>query len=102
MNGWMDLGRHGQRVQRAQSDQAIALLHRMGRLKDPTLVAGDFNSTRDAALHVGLRRHLTDTWERAGLGLAVDVLMHSPMYMPGCLEASWACRPAGPLASQNA
>ena len=73
MNRWMDLGRHGQRVQRAQSDQAIALLHRMGRLKDPTLVAGDFNSTRDAALHVGLRRHLTDTWERAGLGLGGTV-----------------------------
>jgi endonuclease/exonuclease/phosphatase (EEP) superfamily protein YafD len=73
MGRWIDLSRRGEAVQRAQSDQSAALLERMGRLDDPTLVAGDFNSTRDAALHVGLRQTLTDTWERGGLGFGGTV-----------------------------
>lgn len=73
MNDWLEVGREGSEVVAAQSDQAAALLDRMGRLKDPTVVAGDFNSTRDAALHAGLRRHLTDSWERAGLGFGGTV-----------------------------
>lgn len=73
MNDWTTVGERGQTVQAAQSDQATALLQRMAKLSDPTLVAGDFNSTRDAALHVGLRRHLTDAWERGGLGFGGTV-----------------------------
>ncbi len=73
MNDWLTVGREGSQVQAAQSDQAAALLDRMGRLEDPTVVAGDFNSTRDAALHVALRRHLTDSWERGGLGFGGTV-----------------------------
>jgi hypothetical protein len=56
------------RTFRAQGDEAAALLERVGRFEDPTVVTGDFNSTRDTALHVGLRRYLTDVWERAGEG----------------------------------
>ena len=73
MNDWLDVARQGEDVQRVQADQSVALLERMGKLQDPTLVAGDFNSTRDSALHVGLRRVLTDTWERGGLGLGGTV-----------------------------
>ncbi len=58
----------GESVQRSQSDQAAALVARLQKLKDPTLVVGDFNSTRDAALHVALRRLLVDTWSVAGRG----------------------------------
>ena len=73
MNDWLTVGREGGHVQAAQSDQTAALLERMGKLKDPTVVAGDFNSTRDAALHAGMRRHLTDSWERGGLGFGGTV-----------------------------
>ena len=61
---------HGQVAQvfRDQSDEAAALLERVGRFEDPTVLTGDFNSTRDTALHVGLRRHLVDSWARSGEG----------------------------------
>lgn len=73
MNDWITVQRQGRQVMAAQSDQTAALLERMGRLEDPTVVAGDFNSTRDAALHAGMRRHLTDAWERGGLGFGGTV-----------------------------
>ena len=60
-------------VVRAQSDQSAALLARVASFRDPTLVAGDFNSTRDAALHASLREHLTDAWERGGFGFGGTV-----------------------------
>jgi endonuclease/exonuclease/phosphatase (EEP) superfamily protein YafD len=63
-----DLSRSGQATFQGQSDQAAALLDRVDRLRDPTVVAGDFNSTRDAALHGRLRQQLVDTWERGGMG----------------------------------
>ncbi len=53
---------------RGQADQSAALLDRVRKLQDPTVVAGDFNSTRDVALHHALRRSMTDAWERGGLG----------------------------------
>lgn len=56
------------RTFKAQGDEAAALLERVGRFEDPTVVTGDFNSTRDTALHVGLRAYLSDVWERAGEG----------------------------------
>ena len=70
-----DLGRDGEGVIRGQANQVAALLLRVGRLKDPTVVAGDFNSTRDTALHAALRRHLMDAWERGGFGFGgtIDV-----------------------------
>ena len=60
-------------VVRVQSDQSAALLARVASFRDPTLVAGDFNSTRDAALHASLREHLADTWERGGFGFGGTV-----------------------------
>lgn len=71
--GLFDLGRHGHDVSRVQSDQTAALLDRTARLHDPTVVLGDFNSTRDTALHVALRRVLTDAWERGGHGFGATV-----------------------------
>jgi endonuclease/exonuclease/phosphatase (EEP) superfamily protein YafD len=62
-----------QETYRSQSDQSAALLHRVASFADPTVVAGDFNSTRDTALHVGLRSHLTDVWERGGFGFGSTV-----------------------------
>ncbi|MCB9673760.1 MAG: endonuclease/exonuclease/phosphatase family protein [Alphaproteobacteria bacterium] len=67
------------RTAAGQANQSAALLERVARFQDPTVVAGDFNSTRDFYLHSALRTHLTDVWERAGLGpgatkLAMDWL----------------------------
>ena len=61
------------RATRAQSNQSAALLARLERLQDPTLVAGDFNSTRDLALHGSLRHTLVDSFERGGTGLGGTV-----------------------------
>lgn len=63
-----ELSRSGQDTFRGQSDQAAALLARVQRFHDPTVVAGDFNSTRDASLHTSLREHLVDAWEEGGMG----------------------------------
>lgn len=71
--GLLDLGRHGHEVSRAQGDQAAALLARMAHLRDPAVVLGDFNSTRDTALHVALRRVLDDAWEKGGRGFGATV-----------------------------
>lgn len=68
LSSLVDLGRTGEAVVRAQGAQAVALLDRVTRFQDPTVVAGDFNSTRDTWLHVALRHHLTDAWEHGGLG----------------------------------
>ncbi len=51
-----------------QADQSRALVERIAKLRDPTIVAGDFNSTRDFWLHAALREQLQDTWEYGGLG----------------------------------
>ena len=55
-------------VVKAQGGQSAALLNRVARFHDPTVVSGDFNSTRDAALHTALRRYMVDVWEKAGRG----------------------------------
>jgi endonuclease/exonuclease/phosphatase (EEP) superfamily protein YafD len=67
------IGDRSEVVSRGQSDQAAALLERVSGLRDPTVVAGDFNSTPDAALHVALRRRLTDAWDAAGTGFGGTV-----------------------------
>jgi endonuclease/exonuclease/phosphatase family metal-dependent hydrolase len=51
-----------------QGNQSAELLRRVSQLRDPTILAGDFNSTRDAALHVALRNDLVDSFERGGTG----------------------------------
>jgi len=53
--------------------EAGALLSRMAALQDPTVVAGDFNSTRETPLHGALRENLVDVWEQAALGPGVTV-----------------------------
>jgi endonuclease/exonuclease/phosphatase (EEP) superfamily protein YafD len=67
------IGDRGADVVRTQSDQSAALLARVAKLRDPTVIAGDFNSTRDTALHVALRRTLTDAWERGGQGFGATI-----------------------------
>ncbi|MCA9488873.1 MAG: endonuclease/exonuclease/phosphatase family protein [Myxococcales bacterium] len=69
----MAIAGQGEVVSRGQSDQVAALLQRVRRLSDPTVIAGDFNSTRDAALHHELRRTLTDAWRAGGLGFGGTV-----------------------------
>jgi endonuclease/exonuclease/phosphatase family metal-dependent hydrolase len=51
-----------------QGTQAVNALRRIGNFQDPTIMAGDFNSTQDTALHKRLRQSLNDTWLTAGLG----------------------------------
>jgi endonuclease/exonuclease/phosphatase (EEP) superfamily protein YafD len=63
------LGSHVSDVSEAQADETRALLGRVSRLRDPTVVAGDFNSARDAPVHVAMRGYLTDAFEQAGWGL---------------------------------
>ena len=55
-------------VAQAQAEETDALLRRVSKLNDPTVVAGDFNSPRDAEVHVRMRSHMRDTWEVGGWG----------------------------------
>jgi endonuclease/exonuclease/phosphatase (EEP) superfamily protein YafD len=57
-----------ERISRAQRAETEALLDTVRTFRDPTIVAGDFNSVRDSALHHAMRRSLTDTFERGGWG----------------------------------
>lgn len=68
-----EMGRAGTEVSRAQGAHTAALQQRVERFRDPTIMAGDFNSTRDAALHTHLRRHMTDAWERGGRGMGTTI-----------------------------
>lgn len=65
----------------AQQTQTRAVLDRITALRDPTLVAGDFNSARDTPLHARMRRYLSDTWEHGGTGYVgtVDLLDLLPL-----------------------
>lgn len=60
-------------VTRAQLSQAHALLREIQLLPEPTILAGDFNSTRDTPLHAHLRTALVDMWERGAVGMAGTV-----------------------------
>ncbi len=56
-------------VSKRQSALAEGLIrHVETRFEDPTILAGDFNISRDFAVHKRLRESLVDTWERAGFG----------------------------------
>lgn len=59
---------HANSVRASQGDQSAELLRRVTRFQDPSVLAGDFNSTRDASLHVALRGLLRDAFERGGRG----------------------------------
>lgn len=87
------LSRHGDSVSRTQVDQSAALLDHMERMKDPAVVLGDFNSTRDTALHTALRRVLTDTWEAAGKGFGPTVRFLD--LVPLRVDYAYASRPLG-------
>jgi endonuclease/exonuclease/phosphatase (EEP) superfamily protein YafD len=86
----VDLSEQAEGVVRGQADQSAALLSRVNRFADPTLVAGDFNSTRDSALHAALRRKLKDTWEVGGLGFGGTV--HLFEYVPLRIDYIYASR----------
>lgn len=64
----LDLADDAEAVARAQGRQSKAIVDRVDAFEDPTLLTGDFNSTRDSALHGRLRQGLVDTWEQAGQG----------------------------------
>ena len=55
-------------VTTAQRQEAAALLRQVEGLRDPTILAGDFNSARDTALHLGLRRVMRDAHDVAAWG----------------------------------
>ncbi|MGB3977309.1 MAG: endonuclease/exonuclease/phosphatase family protein [bacterium] len=56
---------HHTRIQGLQAEKAIKLIK---NLKDPTIIAGDFNSTPDNALHRNMRRIMNDSWLHGGYG----------------------------------
>lgn len=56
------------RANMAQQKQASQLLETTERFNDPTILAGDFNSTRDTRTHHGLRKAFVDTFAQAGWG----------------------------------
>jgi endonuclease/exonuclease/phosphatase family metal-dependent hydrolase len=58
-----------------QVEQVASVRRLVGGFEDPTIVAGDFNSTPDSAVHVTLRRQLSDAWQRAGRGLGITRLV---------------------------
>jgi hypothetical protein len=64
----MDLLKNYEKQVRLQGTQAVNALQLIEKFQDPTIIAGDFNNTRDAALHVKFRNDLIDTWSAAGFG----------------------------------
>ena len=59
-----------------QGAQSVALLERVGKLKDPTIIAGDFNTTSEFSLHTRLRKSLRDAWRDAGWGFGATTVFH--------------------------
>lgn len=97
-------------VSEAQADETRALLARVSRLRDPTIVAGDFNSARDAPVHVAMRSYLTDAFEQAGWGLGptvraggwlplrVDYVYASEaLAVQGARQPAWQCSDHRPV-----
>jgi len=64
---WSLLQRYENQV-RKQGQQVTDALRLIQTFRDPTIIAGDFNSTPDSALHHRLREDLVDTWSLAGSG----------------------------------
>ncbi len=57
-----------ERTAKSQGQQVQELLEIIDSFQDPTVIAGDFNGTRDGAVHVSLRRQMRDAWESAAWG----------------------------------
>ena len=72
--------RDGAAVVARQGRQSSALLERVSLYQDPTLILGDFNSTRDSALHTELRRSFVDTFARGSRGFGATV--HALGWLP--------------------
>lgn len=51
-----------------QAEQVASVRRLVSSFRDPTVIAGDFNSTPDSAVHVSLRRQLSDVWQAVGRG----------------------------------
>lgn len=76
----LEASRDGAAVVERQGRQSRALLERVLRYQDPTLVLGDFNSTQDGALHTELRRSFSDTYARGSRGFGATV--HALGFLP--------------------
>ena len=57
------------RQARKQNKQIDKINSMVSRFKDPTIIAGDFNSTCQLPMHRELRNNLTDTWIEGGNGI---------------------------------
>lgn len=57
------------RQARKQNQQVDKITQMVNKFKDPTILAGDFNSTCELPLHKILRSSLTDTWIEGGNGI---------------------------------
>ena len=57
------------RQARKQNKQIDKINSMVSRFKDPTIIAGDFNSTCQLPMHTELRSSLTDTWIEGGNGI---------------------------------
>ncbi len=51
-----------------QAEQIAEVRGLVSSFQDPTVIAGDFNSTPDSAIHAILRRQLDDAWREVGAG----------------------------------
>jgi endonuclease/exonuclease/phosphatase family metal-dependent hydrolase len=58
-----------------QAEQVASVRSLVAGFSDPTIIAGDFNSTPDSAIHTALRRQLDDSWRRAGRGPGITRLV---------------------------
>lgn len=67
IRSWVESSAQTAQTQRIQSRE---ILDETQADPFPTVVAGDFNSTRDTPLHRKFRGQLRDTWEVAGSGLS--------------------------------
>jgi len=60
-----------------QAKQLDRVLTVISNFKDPTVLAGDFNRTSDAAVHWRLRQDFWDTWLEAGWGFGTTYWLES-------------------------
>jgi endonuclease/exonuclease/phosphatase (EEP) superfamily protein YafD len=51
-----------------QTKQVNKILSIINNFKDPTIIAGDFNSSSDLPLHIKLRKDMQDVWLESGNG----------------------------------
>ena len=54
---------------KTQHAQLAKIKRVISAFKDPTIIAGDFNSTAELPVHTQLRDCMQDTWLEAGNGL---------------------------------